>query len=117
MASPLLRADTPLDRLAAVRILQPTDIITGTQALVVGKIQPQHVGVVTQITLFIYAKTPGPLTTAQWHEVASVNNPAVDDGSFFRLTFDSSQFSSPQEVLLKVRSILQQREGRSGWTV
>jgi hypothetical protein len=92
-----------MDDLKAIKILQPTDIISGTQVLFSIQLN-DNIGSVKQIVYSMYALQKGD-TNPTWHPLSTVNiaGSPQSEKSIFSITFDSTQFASPQYVHLKVQ--------------
>jgi hypothetical protein len=89
-----------MDNLRAIKILQPTDIISGDRVLLSIQID-DSIDLVTKIVYSLYATVSGETQT--WHTLATVNYPLPgSDLSVFSTTFNSLLFMSPQDVHLKV---------------
>lgn len=94
-----------MDSLSAIKILQPTDIISGNSVLVSFQLA-DAVGSVTRIVYSLYAQLKGA-STYQWHLIEdSIVQPADSGKSIFSTTFDSLAYNDRHDVHLKVRPSL-----------
>src|SRR5690554_6506727 len=90
-----------MDSLSAFKILQPTDISSGSDALIMIQVS-DNIGAVNRIVYSIYAKRPED-GGFDWHSLADVSyqNPG-NELRFFSVWFDSTEYDSSQAVQLKV---------------
>lgn len=91
-----------MDSLKAIKILQPTDIMSGADAPISIQISTQ-IGTVNKIVYSMYAKKPSE--AFKWHVLATQTlSGSARFENMFSITFDSWVFDNKQDVHLKVRA-------------